>query len=114
MERKSQLHKRLMRTSSIIDDLLYSKQNLTVVKENLGQADDVFKLLTEVHQQNCKLLSEEEQHADNQWFEDVDEKVFSFKHRAYNWVRENEEDKRPSSKLIVPVWSSSYNYIRLW
>ena len=40
----TELHKRLMRKSSIIDDLLYSKQNLTVVKENLGQFDDVFKL----------------------------------------------------------------------
>ena len=60
MDRRSQLHKRLMRKSSIIDDLLYSKQNLTVVKGNLGQFDDVFKLLTQVHQQHCKLLSEEE------------------------------------------------------
>ena len=65
MDRRSQLNKRLMRKSSIIDNLLYSKQNLTVVKENLGQFDDIFKLLTEVHQQHCKLLSEEEQHADN-------------------------------------------------
>ena len=95
MDRRSQLHKRLMKKSTIIDDLLYSKQNLTVVKENLGQFDDVFKLLTEVDQQHCKLLSEEEQHADNQWFEDVDEMVFSFKQCVYNWVRKNEEDKRP-------------------
>ena len=32
----------------------------------------------EVSQQHYKLLSQEEQHADNQWFENVDE-VFSFK-----------------------------------
>ena len=50
MDKRSQLHKRLMRNSSIIDGLLYSKQNLTVVKENLGQTDDIFKVLTEVHQ----------------------------------------------------------------
>ena len=43
MERRSQLHERLMRKSSIIDDLLYSKQNLTVVKKNLGKFDDIFK-----------------------------------------------------------------------
>ena len=36
MDKRSHLHKRLMRKSSIIDDLLYSKQNLTVVKDNLG------------------------------------------------------------------------------
>ena len=63
MDRGSQLHKRLRRKSSIIGDLLYSKQNLTVVKENLGQFDYVFRLLTEVHHQHCQLLSEEEQHA---------------------------------------------------
>ena len=36
MDKRSHLHKLLMRKSSIIDDLLYSKQNLTVVKDNLG------------------------------------------------------------------------------
>ena len=73
--------------------MLYSTQNLTGVKENLGQFDDFFKLLTEVHQQQCKLLSEEEQYADNHWFENMDEMVLSFKHRVYSWVRENVEDK---------------------
>ena len=71
MDRRSQLHKRLMKKSSIIDGQLYSKQSFTVVKVNLGQFDDVFKLLTELHQQHCQLLSEEEEHADNQGFQDV-------------------------------------------
>ena len=106
MDRRSQLHKRLMRKSSIIDGLLYSKQSFTVVKENLGQFDNVFKLLTEVHQQHCKLLSVEEQHADNQGFEDVNEMVFSFKDCVYNLVRDNEKDKRPSSKSSAKSRSS--------
>ena len=80
INRRSLLHKRLMRKSSIIDNLLYSKQTLTVLKEKLGQFNGVFKLLTEVHQQHSKLLSEVEQKADNLWFEYVDEMVFSFKH----------------------------------
>ena len=95
-----------MRKSSIIDGLLYSKQNLTVVKENLGQFDNFFKLLTEVYKQHYKLLSEEEQHADNQWFDNVNEMVFSFKCRVYNWVRENEENKKPSSKSSAKSKSS--------
>ena len=53
MNRRSQLHKRLMRKSSIIDDLPYSMQHLAVVKENLQQFDDAFKFLIEVHQQHC-------------------------------------------------------------
>ena len=65
INRRSLLHKRLMRKSRIIDNLLYSKQTLTVLKEKLGQFNGVFKLLTEVHQQHSKLLSEVEQKADN-------------------------------------------------
>ena len=55
MDRRTQLHKRLTRKSSIIDDLLYSKQNLTALKESLGQFNDVFKLLTEIHQQQIAI-----------------------------------------------------------
>ena len=40
MNRRSQLHKRLMK-------------HLAVVKENLQQFDDAFKFLIEVHQQHC-------------------------------------------------------------
>ena len=76
------------------------------MKEKLGHFDDVFKLLTEVHQHHCKLLSEEDQHADNQWFEDVDKMVFSFKHRVYNWIRENEENKKLSSEYSAKSRSS--------
>ena len=60
-DRRSQLHRILMRKLSIRDDLSYSKQNLTVMKENLGQFDDVLQFLTQVQQQHCRLLSEEEQ-----------------------------------------------------
>ena len=59
-DRRSQLHRILMRKLSIRDDLSYSKQNLTVMKENLGQFDDVLQFLTQVQQQHCRLLSEEE------------------------------------------------------
>ena len=51
-------------------------------------------------------MSEEEQHTDNQWLEDVDEIAFSFKHCVYNWVRENKEDKRPSSESSAKSRSS--------
>ena len=62
--------------------------------------DDVFKLLTEVYQQHYKFRS------DSQWFEDVDEMVFSFKHCVYILVRENEENKKPSSKSSAKSRSS--------
>ena len=88
-----------MQKSSIIDDLLYSKQNLAMVIKNLGQFDDVSKLLTKVHQQHCKLLSEEVQHPDNQWFKDVDEMVFLFKQRRYNWSKRMKATKSRNINL---------------
>ena len=61
MNRRSQLHKRVIRKLSIIDDLLYSRHNLKMVKENLEQLDDVFKLLTEVQPVHYKFQSEKKQ-----------------------------------------------------
>ena len=61
MNRRSQLHKRFIRKLSIIDDLLYSRHNLKMVKENLEQLDDVFKLLTEVRPVHHKFQSEKKQ-----------------------------------------------------
>lgn len=56
--------------SSIIDDLMYLKQNITTVKENLIQLDDVFRVL--MNTQLCNdPLPDEEKHADNQWFDDL-------------------------------------------
>ena len=54
-----------MRISSILDDLVYSKQNITTVKENVNQGYDVFKVLMNTHQQNNELLPDEEKDADN-------------------------------------------------
>ena len=38
----------------------------------------------ELHQKHYKVLSEEDQPTDNQWFEDADHNFFSFKHCVYN------------------------------
>ena len=83
-----------MRISSILDDLVYSKQNITTVKENVIQEYDVFKVLMKTHQQHNELLPDEEKNADNQWFDDIDETACSFKHQTYNRIRENEDDQK--------------------
>ena len=33
------------------------------------------------------------------WFTDTDEKVFSFKHKVHNWLREGDEIQRIDKKL---------------
>ena len=84
--------------------------------EHLGQFDDVSKLLTEVHQQHCKLLSQEVQHADNQRYKDVDEMVFLFKQRRYNWLKRMRAIKirhinlQPSQKALADNQKQSQHY----
>ena len=50
INRRHQLHERCERKLSIMVDLLPLKHNLSVVIENLGKLNHVFKLLMEVNQ----------------------------------------------------------------
>lgn len=87
-----------MRISSIIDDLMYLKQNIATAKENLNQLDDVFKVL--MNTQHCNYsLPDEENHADNQWCDEFDETVCSFKYQTRIWIRGNEDDQKSNSAL---------------
>ena len=106
LEKKmSKLISRVIRKSSEIDDLMYSSQNGIAVKEELQQLNDMFKMLVEIH---GELENIDDQYTDELWFEDIDQKVFSFKYKVHNWLREVEkQDKsgrsfksssKPSSK----------------
>ena len=37
--------------------------------------------------------SDDEKFADEEWFEEVDEHVFTFKHKVYNWLKEAETEQ---------------------
>ena len=41
-----------------------------------------------------KLLSEDLHKGEENWFEEVDEVVFTQKHKMYNWMREAENDNK--------------------
>ena len=60
-----------------VDELLYSVRNVVVVREQMLQIDEVFRMLTEVHREYNPLLPLEMQEQD--WFDDIDEKMMSFK-----------------------------------
>ena len=85
-KRKSKLVSRVIRKSSEIDELMYSFQNGIAVKEELQQLNDMFKVLVEIH--------EELESIDELWFEDIDQKVFSFKRKVHNWLRELEKQDK--------------------
>ena len=68
------------------------------VEEALAQFDYIFKQLLLVHQEYHSLLEDDEKLADEEWFEEVDERVFTFKHKVYNWLKEPETER--SAKMV--------------
>ena len=55
-EKRSRLYSRLIRKSNAMIGLLYSPRNAEVVREQMLQVDDLFKIVTEVHKKYNALL----------------------------------------------------------
>ena len=53
-----------------------------------NQYSDLFKLVTNHHEEYCKLLDAENQQHEELWFDDLDQDVFNFKHRVHSWLKE--------------------------
>ena len=79
----------MQRKAKAIDDLLYSAGNEVAVREELDQYSDLFKLVTNHHEEYCKLLDAENQQHEELWFDDLDKDVFSFKHRVHSLLKES-------------------------
>ena len=81
--------------------MMYSSKNHVAVEEEMAQFNFVFKELQQVHQENQSLLSEVEKVDDEDWFEEVDERVFAIKHKVHHWLKqvelEHENGPRNSS-----------------
>ena len=93
-KKRTNLVSRSNRKSIEIDDLLYSHQNVTVKKE-LAQLSEIFKLIEDINQEMIEL---DDNYTEELWFTDIDEKVFSFKHKIHNWLREGDEMQRIEKK----------------
>ena len=52
------------------------------------QFNDIFKMFDSAQNQYLQMRDEEDS-ADT-WFEDIDNWVFEYKHKIYNWLREAE------------------------
>ena len=94
-KKRANLVSRIIRKSSEIDVLLYSHQNDVTVKEELAQLNDIFKLIEGINQEMTEL---DDDYTDELWFTDIDEKVFSFKRKVHNWLREGDEIQRIEKK----------------
>ena len=94
-KKRAKLVSRLLRKSTEIDDLMYSYQNSITVKEELAQLNDTFTMLVDIHEEFEKI---EKEYTDDIWFDDIDQKLFSFKHKVHNWLKkEDKEHKREHS-----------------
>ena len=87
-KKRTNLVSRINRKSIEIDVLLYSHQNDVTVKKELAQLSEIFKLIEDINQEMIEL---DDNYTEELWFTDIDEKVFSFKHKIHNWQREGDE-----------------------
>ena len=60
---------------------MYSSSNVTTVKEETDQLNDQFKELVSLHKEYIGLLPQEKVNEEDDWFETVNEVVFTPKHK---------------------------------
>ena len=86
-KRRRKLYGKLLRKSRV---------NATAIREEMDQFNDTIKLFMSTHEDYHRLLTNKEQAADSEWYDQFDE-VFSFKHKMDKWLKEvelnNEEVK---------------------
>ena len=90
LEKRNKAMARLQRKAREIDDLLYSATNHVAVKEKLGQYSDIFKLLSTYHEKYCDLIDADDQKCQVNWFDELGQDVFNFKHNICNWLKESD------------------------
>ena len=71
--------------------MLYSARNSTAVQEELHQLDVIFKLVRGINDR-IKAVDKEINN-DDKWFEQLEEKVFSFKHTTHSWLKDVELER---------------------
>ena len=59
---------------------MYSYQNSITVKEELAQLNYMFKMFVDIPEEFEQIGKD---YIDNIWFNNIDQKVFSFKHKVH-------------------------------
>ena len=103
LSKRNRINSKLLRQPSAIQDLMYSAKKI-------AQFDCIFKQVLLVNQEYHSLLDEQEKPTHEEWFEEVDERVFTFKHQVHNWLRDAEMERAntsiQSSKKVSKTCSS--------
>ena len=69
-ERREKINGRMMRKSSIIENLLLSNKNRIAVE--LAQFNNLFKMLLNIHKEYSQVLDDDERAGQDDWFDDLD------------------------------------------
>ena len=78
-----------------MDELLYSVRNVEAVREQMLQIDGVLKMLIEMNREyNAPLLLLEMQEQDEDWFDEKEKKMMSFKNKIHNWIMDAEHEEK--------------------
>ena len=93
-ERRKPLTKRILTQLGEINEMLNSHKNYVTVKEEMMQFDDKFEMLVEVYEEMLELQGCSNEAA---WLGDIDEKVFAFRHKVNNWLKEAVEVRSKKS-----------------
>ena len=86
----------MVRKCSIIEDLLFSNKNRIAVEEELAQFRDLFKMLLSIHDEYSQVLDDDERPDEDDWFDDLDNKVCTFKRKIHSWLRSAETERKSS------------------
>ena len=87
-KKRTNLVSRITRKSRKIDILLYSHQNHVTANKEIAQLSDKFKLIEAISQEIIEL---DDNYTEELWLTDINQKLFSFKHKFHNWLREGDE-----------------------
>ena len=87
-ERRRKINSRLLRMCGTMEDLFCSRTNKAAVEEEMNQFNDLLKMLIDVHQDYNQLLDDDEREKDDNWFDEIDTQVCSFKRKVHCWLRE--------------------------
>ena len=72
---------------------------LEVVRKQMLQVDDLFKIVTEVYKEYNALLPVEQQDKDEDCFDEIDDSMLQSKQKIHGWIRDVERERNAAIEL---------------
>ena len=89
---------------------MYSAKNMLTVEDEIAQIDLIFEQLLLVHQEYYSFLDEEENQTDEEWFEEVEERVFTFKLQVLKRLRNAVMECAKTSTISYKIFETNSSF----